>query len=252
MELLILSHILSDYYVQSDAIAQKKGKSIKFMLFHVIPVLLIHVIILYTFYGIKGLFSALWLSLFHVIIDIMSSGLLTFKLSKNKFINHVFDQILHLITMIIIYLMMLSGIEYTSWINQMMNINTYTSYGIQYITIITAILFLLKPMRILIDDLLEESVGLIENSQELKKSYYLGYIERLITFITVATFNYIFISALIAFKTWAQSDKLSKNINDFSKRYLIGTLASMLSAIAIAIIVIWYLQKTGFPLVKIE
>jgi uncharacterized membrane protein len=113
-------------------------------------------------------------------------------------------------------------------------------------------MFLLKPMRIFIDDLLEVTVGQLENEVELKKSYYLGYVERLITFVTVATFSYIFITAIIAFKTWAQSEKLSKNVNDFSKRYLIGTLASMFSAIVTAILVVWYFQKIGFPLVKIE
>lgn|GEM_PF-1575782 len=252
MIIIFFNHLISDYYLQSDQTAKFKGKYIKYMIIHLIPVLLCNGLLLYLFYGSIGIITALWISLFHLIIDLLSSGLLKFTLSKNKFVNHLLDQLLHFIIMIVLYLMFLDDVTYTPWILNILNINQFTSYGIAYITIVTAIIFLLKPIRILIDDLLEVTVGQLENKQELKKSYYLGYIERLITFFTVATFNYIFITALIGFKTWSQSNKLSKNDNDFSKRYLIGTLASMLSAIIVAILVIWYFQKIGFPLVKIE
>jgi len=252
MIILFFSHILSDYYLQGDKTAHLKGKQIRYMLLHVLPILLTNVIVLFIFYGKQSIKVALYLTLSHLLVDIISSGLFNIRFSKNKFLNHSIDQLLHVGFLVIYYLFFLIEYNYAYWIQNFLQINSFTVYGIQYLTVITACMFLLKPMRIFIDDLLEVTVGQLENEVELKKSYYLGYVERLITFVTVATFSYIFITAIIAFKTWAQSEKLSKNVNDFSKRYLIGTLASMFSAIVTAILVVWYFQKIGFPLVKIE
>ncbi len=252
MIIILFSHILSDYYFQSDKIAKNKGTNIKYMFLHMIPILVTNLLLIFFFFGFTEIYIGFWLTLIHLVIDIITSGLIRIRLSKNKFINHMLDQSLHVFSMLLIYLIILKDVHYSAWFNRILEINIFTSYGVQYLVVLTACLFLLKPVRILIDDLLEVTVGNFENAQELKKSYYLGYIERLITFFTVATFNYLFISALIGFKTWAQSEKLKKNENDFSKRYLIGTLASLLSSIIIAIIMLWYFQKIEFPLLKIE
>lgn len=252
MIILLVSHILGDYYLQNDYIAIHKCRSFKMMMIHLAYVFLVNLFLLAIFYSVSGIIPAILITFIHLIIDVVSSGILGFRLSKNKLVNHIFDQLLHLLSIIIVFLVFLNQIVYSIWIINFLSINAMTSFTIEVIILITCILYLLKPTKLLIDDLLDVSVGESKSPEDNKKSYYLGYVERIFAFITVLTSTYLAISVLIGFKTWAQSERLKSEDSDFPKRYLIGTIASMLIAVVLALLVLTYFQKNGTDFITIR
>ncbi|HBG33500.1 MAG TPA: hypothetical protein DDW82_07330 [Acholeplasmataceae bacterium] len=252
MIIFLLSHILGDYYFQSKQTAKNKGIELKQLLLHFLIILCSNMILFIGFFYFSGMIPALIIAILHLVIDVFSSGIIKIRLSSNIFLNHIFDQILHLFVMISVYVLFLDHLEYANWISALLSINRYLSYGMEYIMIITCILYLLKPVKLLVDDLLTVSVGESKSPNDNRKSYYLGYLERIFAFITVITLNYLLISVLIGFKTWAQSERLKSGDDDFPKRYLIGTIASLIPAIVLAIIILLYAQSKNIPLIKIE
>lgn len=252
MIILFFSHVIGDYYFQSNKMAIKKSEKLSMLLLHGLIYSAVFFTFALLFYDGLVVIPIAIICMSHVIIDLIKSGKLGFKFfSKNKFASHLFDQILHFVFLIIIYTIFIQYFEYRNWVTLFLNENDYQEYGLAIIFLIGCVLYLLKPMRLLLDDLLEVSVGNQINSDDNKKSIYLGYLERLITFFSLILGTWIVLSVLVGFKTWAQSERLKNESNDFPKRYLIGTIASIISSIILAGLYIWYLNLNDLTIVTI-
>lgn len=252
MIILFFSHVIGDYYFQSKKMAIKKSEKLSMLLLHGLIYSAVFFTFALLFYDGLVVIPIAIICMSHVIIDLIKSGKLGFKFfSKNKFASHLFDQILHFVFLIIIYTIFIQYFEYRNWVTLFLNENDYQEYGLAIIFLIGCVLYLLKPMRLLLDDLLEVSVGNQINSDDNKKSIYLGYLERLITFFSLILGTWIVLSVLVGFKTWAQSERLKNESNDFPKRYLIGTIASIISSIILAGLYIWYLNLNDLTIVTI-
>ena len=78
---IVISHLLGDYFLQIDFIAQSKGKNIYHLLVHCF----LYLVPFYFFFGFD--YRLLVILISHIIVDLLKA--------KYKKINYVTDQILH-------------------------------------------------------------------------------------------------------------------------------------------------------------
>lgn len=220
---ILIAHILGDFVLQSnkmvDDINSKKLKS-KYLYLH----MLIHFALIIILTGFKKEFiiPAIFLSLAHLIIDIVTKIYLTNKISS--ILNLIIDQSLHIISISIF-------------------INYYYPYTIDYNIIFSQknqILFLsiicLTFVTAIIIKKVVELFNYNINSSGLKDAgKYIGMLERLFVFLFVITNFWEGIGFLLAAKSIFRFGDLKDN-NDvkLTEYILIGTLLSFGLAIVIA------------------
>lgn len=78
---IIISHLLGDYVLQNDFIAQSKGKNIYHLLVHCF----LYIVPFYFFFGFDYRLAIILIS--HIIVDLLKA--------KYKKINYITDQVLH-------------------------------------------------------------------------------------------------------------------------------------------------------------
>ena len=220
---IVIAHILGDFVLQSNKmvydINSKKLKS-KYLYLHT----LIHFALIITFTGFKKEFiiPALFLSLVHLIIDIVTKIYLTNKISS--ILNLIIDQSLHFISIsLFIYYYHPYTIDFNIIISQK---NQILFLSIICLTFVTSIV--IKK----IVELFNYKI----NSSGLKDAgKYIGMLERLFVFLFVITNFWEGIGFLLAAKSIFRFGDLKDN-NDvkLTEYILIGTLLSFGLAIVTA------------------
>lgn len=274
----VIAHVIGDYYFQNNEMAETKNEKIKVLfkhsLFYSIPFMLIWILFENS---IKLLIFFIALCVTHLFIDYMKyfSYKLYLKIfnsddKKNKikkyikqWMVYIFDQILHLSTIIFIVMLFEKDVYYP----RTLIYDMYISTGINGLNILRWILILLcmfKPANITFKILFSNSKPQIDlreykdnlnvavtsittsdnnlnidnirisNSDTTDKNInngaIIGFLERII----IATFLYINEYSAIGFiltaKSIARYNKISDN-EQFGEYYLIGTLFSTLFVI---------------------
>lgn len=209
---LVIFHVIGDFYLQNDRVAKDKRKintsmimhsliySIPFIIFsiaHVIDPLLLIIII----------FS-------HVFIDICTVEYKN-KYKEREFEFFCIDQFLHLA---IIYFCTL-----------FMNVQNVVTN--QFLVLFLAILILIKPISVFISLAFKSIFKNENNTNDLKIGRYIGYLERIIIFILCGFNSISTIGFVIAAKTLVRYKDINDNQNHFQEKYLIGTLLSTIGAL---------------------
>jgi len=243
--LLLLGHILGDFYLQTKGMAEKKEKSIKWVLLHCLcywgtmllvglPIISYEIILIMTV-----------ASILHLAIDVVKYIYLSAMLKKSKktqiIERNIFfaDQILHLLSLIVI--------AYWITINDILIIELniikefFSTVGISELLTLSWMLALLaihKPANIVIQKLL--MVYKPENKEEdIKKDNnagrFIGTVERSIMLIFLSIGQYSAIGLVLTAKSIARYDRISKE-KDFAEYYLLGTLISTALVIVVSFI----------------
>ena len=226
---LMIMHLIGDFYLQSDKVARcknarisdncksctkcQKGSSLNFgyvvlhSLIYVIPFGLL--LFMADTKTVAAIVVALVIS--HIIVDSVACWA-----NKKTKVTVVFliDQAVHSGVLYLIY--KYSGIEMLS-----------SAYATP-IKVALIVLLLIAPCSILINKLMEDtfpgsvSVGLFDVGSII------GILERLLVVIFAYLGDLAAIAIIITVKTWARTADLKKK--GFRNRYLLGTLASLVSA----------------------
>lgn len=238
---LLCAHLLGDYYFQTKTLANKKGEKYSGILEHS----LIYTVV---FMGVLLIIETPWWLLAiaagsHWVID--SVKWLLRKKSIQKPTLFIVDQILHLLT-----LLLLVGFTPVT------GIRPYLAELPSHIwTWLTLLLLIWKPCNISLDILFEkysleakkesrrleleaekkrQSEGFSDNNQPSEQiegaGAWVGTFERIIAVLFASLGQYAAMGLLIAAKSMARYDKISKG-SAFAEYYLIGTLYSILFAI---------------------
>jgi len=238
---LLCAHLLGDYYFQTKTLANKKGEKYSGILEHS----LIYTVV---FMGVLLIIETPWWLLAiaagsHWVID--SVKWLLRKKSIQKPTLFIVDQILHLLT-----LLLLVGFTPVT------GIRPYLAELPSHIwTWSTLLLLIWKPCNISLDILFEkysleakkesrrleldaekkrQSEGFSDNNQPSEQiegaGAWVGTFERIIAVLFASLGQYAAMGLLIAAKSMARYDKISKG-SAFAEYYLIGTLYSILFAI---------------------
>ena len=215
--LLLICHLLSDYYFQSQEMADKKDNNIRVLAFHIllvgIPLFVLTIIIPSLWWKILIVFLS------HALIDFFKP-ILQRILVKTSII-FILDQVLHLT---VIY-----GLA---------NMNTELLPDFLPLTFLKIVLFVLlvgKPTNIAFRILFGKFQP--ETSQELDTidgaGAMIGFLERLVIGACLLYGQFASIGLVFTAKSIARYNKISES-PAFAEYYLIGSLVSILSALLAA------------------
>lgn len=226
---LILAHIISDFFIQSDALVkQKNNKNIKAHLLHAF----IHAGCAYLFSGIySNWIIPLTIFISHLLIDYGKTGLEN-KFNKHKLAFFIIDQIIHLLVIATLWICnSQSQIPFIQTINNILN-------SVQIWVIIVSWMLLLKPTSLLLALFTArwriDSKGNDPSESLQNAGKWIGYLERSLIFLFILTGKIEAIGFLLAAKSIFRFGELNKREYVKNTEYiLIGTLASFTLAISI-------------------
>lgn len=223
---LLLAHLLGDFLLQPNSWVldkeNKKQKS-KYLYIHI----LLHGILAWIFVGEMAFgWFALVLAISHGLIDLLK---LQFQKKKTKRNWFVADQMLHLITILLIA---------SFYKNLTVD---FTVLDNQFWIMITGILFLTKPTSIIIKNIISiwtpESKN--KNDDSLQNAgNYIGIFERLFVFCFIITGHFEAIGFLLAAKSiFRFGDLKEAKDRKLTEYVLIGTLLSFGMALLTGLLV---------------
>jgi len=231
---LLLAHLLGDFLLQPTSWVldkeNKKHKS-KYLYVHT----LLHGILAWLIVGeIAFGWFALALAVSHGLIDFLK---LEFQKKKTKRNWFVIDQMLHLITIVLI----------ASLYDNL--IVDFTLFNNRFWILITGILFLTKPTSIIIKNIISiwtpESKNRKDNSLE-NAGNYIGIFERLFIFCFILTGHFEAIGFLLAAKSiFRFGDLKEAKDRKLTEYVLIGTLLSFGMALLTGLLVQFGLLHFG-------
>jgi hypothetical protein len=212
---LLLAHLLGDFLLQPTSwVLDKESKKhqSKYLYIHI----LLHGILAWLFVGEMAFgWFALALAISHGFIDLLK---LQFQKKKTKRNWFVIDQILHLITILII-----------ASLYKNLTVD-FTFFNNHFWILITGILFLTKPTSIIIQNIISiwtpESKNKNDDSLE-NAGNYIGIFERLFVFCFILTGHFEAIGFLLAAKSiFRFGDLKEAKDRKLTEYVLIGTLLS--------------------------
>ena len=240
--LMMIGHILGDFYFQTDKIASEKDKKFKGVMTHAVEYTLSVLVVILPIINLHIFMLALYMSLLHFVIDTIKYFLLKWKFIKKSGGLFVYDQIMHIISILVLaYVMVCNDIRFSQFpivsnICEVFNINL-----LSVARWILAILLLHTPSNILIQNVLsgyrpkKENSGLIEIDNKAGRK--IGTIERLIMIMFISMNQYAAMGLVLTAKSIARYDKITKD-EKFAEYYLLGTLISTACVVACKMIVL--------------
>lgn len=260
VSILLLGHLLGDYYWQTPAMASRKEKDYKAVLWHCLCYTLANLALILPFAN-SGLY--IW--------SILSSGLHWLVDSGKYFLQktwakqkgmtvpserHLFfaDQGLHIVSILFIAYLAASKIDHLAvhgFIHQLFESFGLAKYGLTKAILVLA--FIGKPANIMIQktitiykpksseikDLANPKAKVGEKDEGIKNTGRLiGIIERIIMLIFIGLNQYGAIGLVLTAKSIARYDKISKD-QKFAEYYLLGTLLSTLIVISLGLFINW-------------
>lgn len=237
---LLMMHFIGDFYLKmfgekinnkilnhTKGIDYDKSKISKFIfkctefivdkvtigLLYIVPYFL-------CFFILKWQYSLLLISLIfvaHFIIDFFSYVLKQLKVKR--FFIFLIDQFIH------------AGILFV--FKELFSFYCYKIAGFEkLIYVITIVLFLIKPSIDIVRCIYFDTF----NSEDEKKTTFdtgavIGVFERLITLVLMVFNATIGVGIIITIKTWARTNDIKNNNDNFGNKYLVGTLVSITLAL---------------------
>ncbi|HKM34475.1 MAG TPA: DUF3307 domain-containing protein [Lachnospiraceae bacterium] len=242
MELVILSHILGDFYVQTKRMAEKKRKSIWYMLLHCFLYMLCMymVFVILTKSYINGIVPVLIIGVSHLCVDYIKLKVVK-RLQKYGYFIFLVDQVIHIAILIGIYFWfreksMIIDVNLVKW---------FSRYSIrEFVYILIAALVCWKPAALFIslvfkaipktvespDDEVNMDDKVSSQAEIGKIGSWIGILEREIILLLGLLGQYGAIGFVLTAKSIARYKQLEKKA--FAEKYLVGTLLSSLIALA--------------------
>ena len=242
MELLMIGHLLGDFYFQTDSMAEKKTKSIRVTALHclIYCVAMYGVLVLGTGKLREYFFLTILIGALHLCIDGIKCVVhKVYKPEKYQLIIFLIDQIIHIILLFVVAYIYTINID-ISWIPGISESIVNGIYG--YLVIGCVFLFCGKPASVIVSKVfdmipktIQEAQGNDEDktekvkSEDVKIGSWIGILEREIMLILGLMGEYGAIGFVIAAKSLARHKQFDSPA--FAEKYLIGTLLSSLMAL---------------------
>jgi hypothetical protein len=230
LALLILGHIIGDFYLQWSTMAKRKNDHLGWMVAHgaVYAACMLAVLLIGIEYDNN--IWCIWAvtSISHFIVDLIKGT----WFAKKRWVFTI-DQFVHFVIL---------GAAWSIWgknLSVCNLVNTKIDFLPQTpILVILGLLMILRPVAELIDsgDIWDfNKADNIPNKAQKHAGRMIGYLERIIAFVLLMVGQYSAIAIIIAVKAMARG--LEKGNKDSpSEYYLIGTLLSMTSVFTITLL----------------
>lgn len=242
MELLMMGHLLGDFYFQTNELAEKKRTSIRYTALHcfIYSLVMFAMLLITTGKLAESTYWALRIGVLHLLVDEIKCVVQKYIKSK-KYELPIFmvDQIIHLGILFVISF--LYTIQYNaSWIqgasenlmsgmqNALIIICAFLLCG-KPAAIIVSLVFCLIPKTIEKADSENVKKTDSDNKENIKIGSWIGILEREIILILGLLGQYGAIGFVIAAKSLARHSQLNEPA--FAEKYLVGTLLSSFMAL---------------------
>ncbi|MDD3174412.1 MAG: DUF3307 domain-containing protein [Herbinix sp.] len=233
---LLLSHIIGDFYLQTEKVAKNKEKRLGWLCLHGLLYWVSFILVSLPIISLQLFFCGLVMGALHMIIDSIKYVAVNKKKKKKELsINvkrtvYMIDQAVHLICIIIVSYF-LATLKYDiRLINVCRDFFVITGISaIKATCIFVAFLLIHKPANITISHLIAGYKPMKELSeiqpQDYKAGRFIGSVERIIMLILLALGQFSAIGLVLTAKSIARYDEIAKN-KISAEYYLLGTLIS--------------------------
>ncbi|MBE6812122.1 MAG: DUF3307 domain-containing protein [Ruminococcaceae bacterium] len=233
--ILIILHLLGDFYLQTAKIAKCKNAKIdndcnnckkckdksklnkQYMFIHMLLYTLPFVFLFFMTGWKSALLAIIGIIVSHGIIDSIACF---FNKRTKQTLVFIIDQFLHTSILFLIYKM----VEFNS---------IFDKYGLIVKSVLT-VLLLMIPCSIFINKIFEDLYPETKNKGLFDVGSIIGILERFLVIIFAYFENFPAIAIIITVKTWARTNDLKEP--EFRNKYLLGTLASLVLALCSYII----------------
>lgn len=234
-----IGHLLGDFYLQTEEVANYKEKNFKGVLFHTLEYYVAVLMVTLPIFSKDMVFAATYAALIHFVIDAVKY--LFLKTGQSSCKIFVIDQCVHIISIFLLVYIMdkwnftighLGGVSY--WMNKL---NCDAEVVAKWVL---SILFIHKPVNIFIQNFLSEYRPKTDDriiKADRKAGRKIGTIERLIMLIFLSKDQYAALGFVLTAKSIARYDKIAKD-ETFAEYYLLGTLVSTLCVIICRILIL--------------
>jgi len=227
---LIILHLLGDFYLQTARIAKCKNAKVdsdcnnckkckknsklnyQYMVIHMLLYTLPFVLLFFMTDWKNSLISIIAIFFSHGLIDSLTCW---FNKKTKQSVVFIIDQFLHTCVLFLVYKM----VEFNS---------TFVEYSLVIKCVLT-ILLLMNPCSIFINKIFEDLYPKSKNKGVFEVGAIIGILERFLVIIFAFFENFPVIAIIITVKTWARSEDLK--MPEFRNKYLLGTLASLVLAL---------------------
>jgi len=222
--------------------ADKKEKSIKWLLVHCLYYELVMILVLSPIFTYKLIVPLILLGISHLFIDIIKYVILTKIRKSNKYTDikdrnaYFIDQILHIASLLVIaYLANDIELKISDLIIDFFNELRIPN---NFVLWVLTLLIIHKPANITIQKLLIKYKPEKKDNQKRDRNAgrLIGTIERIIMLILISNGQYSAIGLVLTAKSVARYDRIAKE-EDFAEYYLLGTLLSTLIVIVCSYLV---------------
>lgn len=238
VKLMIIGHIIGDFYAQTDKIAKEKNDNIRMLIKHCLRYVLMLIICTTIFLTkneiLKFMVCIFVIGVLHGLIDSLKIQIEKQKHMSPKGALYLFivDQIFHIIILLLLCkILNITGGIYVDVFNKIYNVNTFSNI----MNLIIGILICGRPASIFVKLVFstfktqreDQSLVKIENP---KVGSYIGILERVIIFFLGIMGQYSAIGFVLTAKSVARYKQLEDQT--FAEKYLVGTLLSAVISIA--------------------
>ncbi|HHV12736.1 MAG TPA: DUF3307 domain-containing protein [Clostridiales bacterium] len=244
MIVLVMSHTIGDFYLQTNKIAKKKEKSFKWLCLHGLLYWLSFFLVSLPVLSLEIFLCGLVMGVVHLIIDSIKFIVMNYSKRKKKLTSnyrrnmYLLDQVAHVAGLIAGGYFFASGnygVELISLCRDFINVTGIPA--LKAVCIVLAILLIHKPANITISHLLVGYKPKKELSdlqvQDYKAGRFIGSVERMIMLILLVLGQYSAIGLVLTAKSIARYDEIAKN-KITAEYYLLGTLMSTGFAIVVS------------------
>lgn len=235
MLLLLLGHVLGDFYMQSRKMSDNKEKKFNWVILHGIVYLTTIIMVSIPVMSISIFIMDITASIMHMIIDVAKFVYINTKKKKiDEKRIFIMDQGIHMICIVIIaYFSVKMNIQ----LNELSLFeNFFSTMNISETVIAKWVLVLLtlhKPTNIFIQKLTKDYKP-VQDKQLFKRDNnagrFIGSIERIVMLILISIGQYSAIGFVLTAKSIARYDRISKD-KEFAEYYLLGTLISTMQVL---------------------
>lgn len=243
--ILLLAHIIGDFYFQNSKMATNKFKKTISLILHIALYSLAIILVFIPIWNFRFITPIILISISHALIDAAKVGLKKIRKFSDSTIKDtfvfLFDQLLHIFCMIFVSVYMTKEnipIATNVMANWLMHLN------IDYLFVVKFLILLLgnaRPCNILIKTTIqhykpkENKATNPKPSNSIGAGATIGVLERFLITVFFVNNQYSLIGLILTAKSIARFSKLSDD-KDFAEYYLMGTLLSVLFVIGLCTI----------------